>query len=646
MLTWTILRALRRAAAALAMTLAAAAAAAAVEDGEADGMPNFESDEALLAFLAPEGEERDSAAVYYSTAPATTSVPPPPPPPPAAIMERVTVTGTRAAAAGADESITNVQVEGVDEGGIVKVSGDHLVILRRGRLFTVSVADGGLRAVDSIDAFPPGADASGDWYDEMLISGDLIVVVGYSYRRGGTEINRFRISAAGGLSFVDSHHLRSDDYYSSRNYASRLIGEELIFYTPRYLRRWGDPLASLPGLSRWQPGRDGPQYQRIAAAQDVFIPAPLLAEGPRAVQATHTVTRCDLAAAELSCRATVVLGQEGHNFFVAQDAVYVWTGPGWRRRGQDSAPLLYRLPLDGGRPGAVQVQGGPVDQFSFNANDAAQRLEVLVTEDSRGAGMWAAEFARGRPALLRLPLARFGDGSRAAPDGDYRLLPGEAGARITHNRFIGGRVLYGQSPRFGGTGQHSLVAAPVDDGAAAVFELPGMLQRIEPLGRDALAVADGRDAALFLTVDLAARRPAIIDRYAERGARQAESRSHGFFYRPDADSAGGDAGLLGLPVVNSAVRGVESASMLFLRRNTRRLSDYGRLSSRARPGQNDRCVASCVDWYGNARPVFLRGRVFALLGYELVEGDASGAAIRETQRINFGPGAPPPKPGL
>src|SRR5262245_34340920 len=37
-------------------------------------------------------------------------------------------------AAGNAESVTNVQVAGVDEGGIVKVHGNHLVMLRRGRL--------------------------------------------------------------------------------------------------------------------------------------------------------------------------------------------------------------------------------------------------------------------------------------------------------------------------------------------------------------------------------------------------------------------------------------------------------------------------------------------------------------------------------
>src|SRR5262245_50774483 len=39
------------------------------------------------------------------------------------------------------DAVTNVQHAGVDEGGIVKVHGDHLVVLRRGRLFTVRIGD-------------------------------------------------------------------------------------------------------------------------------------------------------------------------------------------------------------------------------------------------------------------------------------------------------------------------------------------------------------------------------------------------------------------------------------------------------------------------------------------------------------------------
>jgi uncharacterized secreted protein with C-terminal beta-propeller domain len=58
----------------------------------------------------------------------------------------------------ASESITNTQAANVDEGGIVKLHGDHLVILRRGRLFTVKVGDNSLQPVSSVDAFGPEID--------------------------------------------------------------------------------------------------------------------------------------------------------------------------------------------------------------------------------------------------------------------------------------------------------------------------------------------------------------------------------------------------------------------------------------------------------------------------------------------------------
>ena len=61
-----------------------------------------------------------------------------------------------APAAGVDkESVTNTQHAGVDEGGIVKVHGDHLVVLRRGRLFTVAIGDQALKPISNIDAFGP-----------------------------------------------------------------------------------------------------------------------------------------------------------------------------------------------------------------------------------------------------------------------------------------------------------------------------------------------------------------------------------------------------------------------------------------------------------------------------------------------------------
>ena len=57
--------------------------------------------------------------------------------------------------------------------------------------------------------------------------GDTIVVIGFSYARGGTEVGLFDIDRAGKLAHRATYHLRSNDYYSSRNYASRLVGSKL-----------------------------------------------------------------------------------------------------------------------------------------------------------------------------------------------------------------------------------------------------------------------------------------------------------------------------------------------------------------------------------------------------------------------------------
>ena len=79
--------------------------------------------------------------------------------------------------------------------------------------------------------------------------------------------------------------------------------------------------------------------------------------------------------------------------------------------------------------------------------------------------------------------------------------------------------------------------------------------------------------------------------------------------------------------------------MVYLRWSGRRFRPLGELDASTSGLADDACVASCVDWYGNARPIFLPERSFALMGYELVEGALSDRAIRETGRISF---APPP----
>ena len=47
------------------------------------------------------------------------------------------------------------------------------------------------------------------------------------------------------------------------------------------------------------------------------------------------------------------------------------------------------------------------------------------------------------------------------------------------------------------------------------------------------------------------------------------------------------------------------------------------------------CEVSCIDWYGNSRPVFLAGRIFGLMGTSLVEARIDAGQIKEIARIDL-----------
>jgi hypothetical protein len=161
---------------------------------------------------------------------------------------------------------------------------------------------------------------------------------------------------------------------------------------------------------------------------------------------------------------------------------------------------------------------------------------------------------------------------------------------------------------------------------------------IESMGRHAVVVGTAGKDLHFSSVRLDAE-AAIPHRFTRPDAAQGETRTHGFFYK--ADSA--DAGIVGLPVVAGGRPGHRqlrqgSAAVTFLRNDGLVLSELGDLEASAgNGGGDDGCRASCVDWYGNARPLFLRGRIFALLGYEIVEGRLAGGGIGEVRRASFAP---------
>jgi len=46
-------------------------------------------------------------------------------------------------------------------------------------------------------------------------------------------------------------------------------------------------------------------------------------------------------------------------------------------------------------------------------------------------------------------------------------------------------------------------------------------------------------------------------------------------------------------------------------------------------------MASCVDWYGNARPIFVGPRIFRTDGIRLVEGRYHDGKVEEKRRVEF-----------
>lgn len=537
----------------------------------------------------------------------------------------------------AAESITNVQTAGVDEGGIVKRVGEHLVILRRGRLFTVRVGGEQLKPISMLNAYAPGSDPQGAWYDELLIYERTVVVIGYSYARGGTEIGLFELGDDGSLAWRATHHLKSNDYYSSRNYASRLVGSKLVFYTPTQLNAWALNEPFMPQWRRWNAATPD-NWQRILPATRIYRSDDEIDPLNGGV-ALHTVTSCDLARpAQMRCESSAVLAPPGRVFYVSAGSVYVWTTE-WPRRAAQAAmarSAVFRLPLDGAAPSMLKTTGAPIDQMSF-LEDGGGHLNVLLRTDARGEGMWNAERSAGDLALLRVPLASFGDGADSAPRSAYRSLPSLQGGPL-QNRFVGDWLLYGTSA--GGAGKPAVALRYAANAGAQTLTLAHGVERIEALGGDAVLVGNaGRDLH-FTSLRLQGNEARAVGSHVRHDAAQGETRTHGFFYR----ATGQDDGVIGLPVIAAATgkRG-ESASVLFLRNRASNLASVGELTSSPRGStRDDQCQASCVDWYGNARPIFLGDRVFALLGYELVEGRMSwrgwpAEKLEELRRVSFAP---------
>jgi hypothetical protein len=566
---------------------------------------------------------------------------------------------SQAGSAPANPSITNVQEAGVDEGDIVKQVGRFLLVLQDGRIFSIDTEapGGGLALADRIDVYAATDDDA--WYDEMLVFGDRVIVTGYSYDQEASQFTVLRVSPEGRVSHQGTFLLSSNDYYDEDNYATRLIGDRLIIYTPIFLSDIDlDEKWEWPAVRRWRREDDRetpPRGRPVLDARSIYRP---VADWEDPV--IHTVSICRLgdasaASGDPPCESRAFVGPYESQMYVTPTDAWLWTSSGaddWESRPIDCAAgarpavqdtvaaFLYRLPLRGGRVRVAGVRGEPVDQLSMAV--IGDRFHALTRSYSTACNV------RGPAALTfaTVPLSELRRRLREVSPSAYTPLPsagdGQIENRFTDNHLVyGGRTSWSSYPPEEGEPEHGRVGVVPVARPSAVRQLPipHSVIRAERVGNDAIVTGYSDSSGLQLSIVDLDGAPRIASTTRLDGRYESEGRSHAF----NAAIGGDGSGVLGIPTVTGVREsgrwvwrsGASDISYLALDPSGR-LAPLGELV-RGSEADSDgyRCEVSCVDWYGNSRPIFTGGRVFALIGKELVEGRVESGRVRELRRLDL-----------
>jgi hypothetical protein len=559
--------------------------------------------------------------------------------------------------------ITNNQMRGVEEGDIVKQINEYLLVLQDGRVFVVDTRAGNgrrLAVADRANVYrDPGEDM---WYDEMLVFGDRVLITGYSYAHSATELSVLRLdTATGRLSREGVFYMTSNDYYDASNYATRLIGDNLVIYTPFEVSDMARQTFRWPVVRRWR-SDDEAQIDMDRRSRPLFNAAEIYRPvRPIEDPTVHSVSVCPLGAADgernLECRTTAFVGPNQSEWYVTPTDAFLWTVSrnvqSYESQACDVRPsfaadtdpaLLYRVPVDGASPGLIGARGVPPDQFSLHASGG--RFHALLKSRQRNCGDEQEDEAQ--LAYLDFPLARFGATIAEVEPERYTAMPGVKSHYIA-NRFTDSYLVYGSLGQYRrGLSEDAMppvYAVPVDR-PRDVRALPvrHTVLRAEQAGNDIVLTGYRNQLGLYVTLIDLDRRPRVASQVRLEARFESEGRSHAFNSLIGRDGSG----VMGLPTIRreggssrAAWRSSASDLSFLTVDRTGRLTPIGELERRFQYDDEDgavpgyACEVSCVDWYGNSRPIFTDGRVFALTGTELIEGRVFENEILEVQRLNI-----------
>ena len=481
--------------------------------------------------------------------------------------QTIVVTGSRISSA---PTITNVQVAGVDEGDIVKQIGEYLLVLQDGRIFAIYYPS--MRLTDRMDAYRRDGDGDpigADWYDEMLVQGDQIIVTAYSYEDEASEISVFRLDQASGrIERRGVFLITSDDYYDVSNYATRIIGDRLIIHTPYEIEQVARS-SSRPVIRRWLPGETRDEAIRagrqLFGAREIYRPV-FAVEEP----VVHTISVCplgDVVRRGLECRTTGFVGSDIGEMFVTPENIYFWMTAlsygeveeyecpeidGRPHSSQIEPAAVMRFPVEGGEAAVMSARGWHFDQFSLDEHE--DRFRALVSWRRHYCQIADVDRELEQVALIDEPRSAFGPRYRNPPERRFVELPGP-GAPTISNRFAGNWLVYGGrqydsgNPFYGdyyvddeaeeAILQPSAIAVPLGDPSASVrIGQPHNVIRIERIGDDMVINGYKDRGGLSLTyLDLGeTARIASTVRIDNRF--ESEGRSHAFNATRGTDGSG------------------------------------------------------------------------------------------------------------
>ena len=378
----------------------------------------------------------------------------------------------------------------------------------------------------------------------------------------------------------------------------------------------------------------------------------------------HTVSICPLRQ-EMDCRTTAFIGPPMREFYVSPTDAFLWIGAPdglpWsidyanlRRQDCPAGETWHRRRAQSRRCSTgSRSTAGRSARWRRKAFPPTSSPSTAATDDSApcSRGTPPAAPSRRRPAPSPCSTSRCRTSARRirhVSDRAYAGLPPIAAGQL-ENRFVGNWLVYGGrtdwSSMSPGTRQgpveSSLVTVPLTAPAQATqLRLPHNAIRIERAGNDAVVTGYGGPEGLSLSyVSLGRARPRIAATTLLPRRFESEGRSHAFNAWVRADGSG----LIGIPTVLDEGRSgrgwsdSESSELSFVAIGPdKALAPAGELGLVRPDGPRAyRCEVSCVDWYGNSRPIFTGGRIFALMGTDLVEGRMASGRIGEVGRLDL-----------